>query len=359
MKKKSKDTLRESDYLLIPATMLKYLGMKAMDLATCIFGVIHGFTKDGEQTYKAHIETFQQWTNASPRAIKYAVEDLLANGYIGRRPCVYDGKKSFEYWSNLDEMIARARAGEDVRFVRQAKGAKSAPETKVQKVHDEGAKSALLQAQKVHDEGAKSALSPLYQMNISISFQYFNNIFFQQLGAVPAPVSEQEKEEFFAIFFMKNAADPAAEATRFIEHNAARGWTAGSAKFDTPIKRRHLAENWTDFKTGDERLTVGNGPDADKKRQAAVNRAFLDMLGDLYAYAMEHPEEGFKPRALLNTESRVRIQYRDGGPAYDIVWVNAYDDVQDWLTRHIKELAPIIRNRFNRFEGVYFERAAA
>ena len=267
--KKKKETLKDSDFLYIPATMLKYLGMKAMDLTTCIFGVIHGFTKDGEQTYKAHEDTFKQWTNASPRAIQYAIKDLLANGYIGRRPCVYDGKKGFEYWSNLDDVLDRARAGEHVRFVRTAKNAagdksaKSAPVTKAQKVQDDTAKSALLNTQKVQDDTAKSAPSPLYQMNFSISFQYFNNIFFQQLGAVPAPVSEQEKEEFFAIFFCKNAADPAAEATRFIEHNAAREWTAGSAKFDTPIQRRHLAENWTDFKTGKERLTAGNGPDAD------------------------------------------------------------------------------------------------
>lgn len=357
--KKKKDTLKESDFLLIPATMIKHLGMKAMDLATCIFGVIHGFTKDGEQTYKAQVETFQQWTNASPRAIKYAIEDLLANGYIGRRPCVYNERKAFEYWSNLDEVLDRARAGEDVRFVRMSKSAKSAPVGKVQKVHDGDAKSALLKVQKVHDDDAKSALSPNYKV-VSISFQYYNSILFQQLGAVPSPVSEQEKEEFFAIFFCKNAADPAAEVSRFIEHNAAREWSAGSVKFDTPIQRRHLAENWTDFKTGKERLTANSGTAADKERQTAANKAFLAMLGDLYGFAMSNPSADLPvPRALLNTKSRVIIRYRDGGPAYDIDWVNALDCVQKWVMEHIKEITPIVQKHFHRFQGFYFSKDAA
>lgn len=356
--RKKQETLKDSEFIFIPATMLKYLGMK-VDLAACIFGIIHGYTKDGKQTYKAHIDTFKLWTNASTRAIQYAIEDLIANGYIGRRPCIYDKRKAFEYWSNLDDVLARARAGEDVQFRRVSKGAKSAPVTNMQKVRDEGAKSACLQVQKVRDDGAKSASTPLNYMNFSNPFKHKNIIFFQQFGAVPSPVLEQEKEEWFCIFFCKNAADPAAEVERFLHHNNARSWTSGAATFDTPNARAELAENWTDFKTGKERLTANSGTDAEKKRQAAVNRAFLDMLGDLYAFALENPDEGFNARALLNPASRVRIKYRDAGPAYDIVWVNAFDQVREWLERHMAELTPIIRKRFNRFEGFYFERTAA
>ena len=52
--------------------------------------------------------------------------------------------------------------------------------------------------------------------------------------------SEEEKDEFYKIFFWRNLPNPTQELQRFVGHNAQYGWKVNN----TPQKRRDAAMNW-------------------------------------------------------------------------------------------------------------------
>lgn len=59
--------------------------------------------------------------------------------------------------------------------------------------------------------------------------------------------SEEEKDEFYKIFFWRNLKDPTSELQRFLSHNAQYGWKMNN----TPEKRREAAMNWAPESNGD------------------------------------------------------------------------------------------------------------
>ena len=63
-------------------------------------------------------------------------------------------------------------------------------------------------------------------------------------------LSKGRLKKFFKDFFLRGAADPAAEVERFIAYNNSLGWTNKDGRdYDTPEKRLGLAGFW-DFKLG-------------------------------------------------------------------------------------------------------------
>lgn len=52
--------------------------------------------------------------------------------------------------------------------------------------------------------------------------------------------SEEEKDEFYKIFFWRNLKEPTQELQRFLSHNTQYGWKLNN----TPEKRREAAMNW-------------------------------------------------------------------------------------------------------------------
>lgn len=77
--------------------------------------------------------------------------------------------------------------------------------------------------------------------------------------------SEEEKDEFYKIFFWRNLKDPTSELQRFLSHNAQYGWKMNN----TPEKRREAAMSWT--------------PDTKGER---VSKKFLSAWSEIYKRAM-------------------------------------------------------------------------
>ena len=341
---------KRNDYIVIQEPMISTLGLSGVSLL--VFAVIHGFTKDGEQHYRAFPEDLMRWTGASERSIKGVLKSLLEAGYINRSKVVYRGKSTFEYWTNYEDLLERVAGGETLE---KPKGAKFAPLAKVQELHPNDAKIAPVKVQNLPCKGAEIAPEPINNV-VKHSCKHSDKYLFhldaaQQVG----PIRQEEKREFYRIFFEKNAADPAAQVTKFVNYYESLGWeNADGRRYDTPAKRRGLAMMW-ECKGSAPRLTANFGTVQDKENQAAANRHFLKMLGELYELAAStgDPED---PTRLLNPCYRCRISWKDGGKEYDLIWSGPGLPVQ-WYDRH-PEVQEIIKKHFGGMQSVIFNPTA-
>ena len=341
---------KRTDSIVIQEPMISTLGLSGVSLL--VFAVIHGFTKDGEQHYRAFPEDLMRWTGASERSIKGVLKSLLEAGYINRSKVVYRGKSTFEYWTNYEDLLERVAGGETLE---KPKGAKFAPLAKVQELHPNDAKIAPIKVQNLPCKGAEIAPEPINNV-VKHSCKHSDKYLFhldaaQQVG----PIRQEEKREFYIIFFEKKAADPAAQVTKFVNYYESLGWeNADGRRYDTPAKRRGLAMMW-ECKGGAPRLTADFGTVQDKENQAAANRHFLKMLGELYELAAStgDPED---PTRLLNPGYRCRLSWKDGGKEYDLVWSGPGLPVQ-WYDRH-PEVQEIIKKHFGGMQSVIFNPTA-
>lgn len=341
---------KRNDYIVIQEPMISTLGLSGVSLL--VFAVIHGFTKDGEQHYRAFPEDLMRWTGASERSIKGVLKSLLESGYINRSKVVYRGKSTFEYWTNYEDLLERVAGGETLE---KPKGAKFAPLTKVQELHPNDAKIAPIKVQNLPCKGAEIAPEPINNV-VKHSCKHSDKYLFhldaaQQVG----PIRQEEKREFYRVFFEKNAADPAAQVTKFVNYYESLGWeNADGRRYDTPAKRRGLAMMW-ECKGSTPRLTADFGTVQDKENQAAANRHFLKMLGELYELAASagDPED---PTRLLNPGYRCRLSWKDGGKEYDLVWSGPGLPVQ-WYDRH-PEAQDIVKKHFGGMQSVIFNPTA-
>lgn len=344
---------KRNDYIVIQEPMISALGLSGISLL--VFAVIHGFTKDGEQHYRAFPEDLMKWTGASERSVKAVLKSLLDKGYINRSKVVYRGKSTFEYWTNYEDLLERVSAGEYLEpynLYEKAKGAETAPLEKVQKLHPNDAETAPEKVQKLHCKGAETAPEPIDNV-VKHSCKHSDKYFFHLDAARrPCPIQPEERREFYRIFWEKNAADPAAEAKRFENYYESLGWEAKDGRrYDTPMKRRGLARMW-ELKSGAGRLSADYGTADDRENQAKVNAAFLKMCGELYEVACStgDPEN---PLWLVNPSFRCRISWKDDGRSYDLVWSGTGLPV-DWYDRHIDVVAPIVKKHFNKMASVIF-----
>ena len=344
---------KRNDYIVIQEPMISALGLSGISLL--VFAVIHGFTKDGEQHYRAFPEDLMKWTGASERSVKAVLKSLLDKGYINRSKVVYRGKSTFEYWTNYEDLLERVSAGESLEpynLYEKTKGAETAPLEKVQNLHPSDAETAPEKVQKLHCKGAETAPEPIDNV-VKHSCKHSDKYFFHLDAARrPCPIQPEERREFYRIFWEKNAADPAAEAKRFENYYESLGWEAKDGRrYDTPMKRRGLARMW-ELKSGAGRLSADYGTADDRENQAKVNAAFLKMCGELYEVACStgDPEN---PLWLVNPSFRCRISWKDDGRSYDLVWSGTGLPV-DWYDRHIDVVAPIVKKHFNKMASVIF-----
>ena len=347
----------KDNFLVILDPMETMLGLKGNSLR--IFATIHNYSKDGVHRFVGGPEYFLKF-RISVRSTREILKNLELSGYINVFRSGVGRGYTNEYTTNYAELIERAERGEDIRPLplkrrgqndaENRKGGESAPFFTTDK---KGGESDTERVVKAAEKGGESAPH-------KDSKGYDKDSFYSSTRArEECPVQEEEKQEFLRIFFVKNAADPAAEVRRFLNHNESLGWENGAGrKYDTPAKRRALANLWQ-LKTGATRLKAEFGTDEEKKRQAAVNQSFLKFIDALYDYAVENPDPSFNPAALLNPKSRVKLEYTGDGGAYNIGWLDAHDCVVTWVQERSSVVCAIARRCFNnRFMGIAFGRTA-
>jgi hypothetical protein len=352
-----KTELKDTDFYVIFGAMKTKLGLRGIALE--VFAIIHGFTKDGKQRFRATNDEFMVWTDASRRSVQLAISDLLAAGFIDRLPARSSGAsndQAYDYMAHYEELLQRAAAGEDVSIKAQLAanggGAKIAPQSGAQILRPSCAEIAPQDVQKLHPSCAKIAPQPIYKEDKD-SFKDEGKYLYNLDAARQAgPIKPEERREFYRIFWEKNAADPAAEARRFENYYESLGWEAKDGRrYDTPMKRRGLARMW-ELKSGAGRLSADFGNAEDRENQAKANAAFLKMCGELYEVACctGDPEN---PLWLVNPSFRCRLSWREDRKSYDLVWTGTGLPV-DWYDRHVDVAAPIVKKHFAKMASITF-----
>ena len=243
--------MKKFDYIVIQAPMISELGLKGNSLL--LFAMIHGFSKDGVNRYRASLKDMCEWLCTSKSAISPTLNALVEAGYINKHDVKSGGVSQPEYTTNYEKLLAKAakegalkptlvykEKAENKKVVRnpypsqkavKSRGTESVPGT------DSGTKGYGIQ-----NESGTETVPNKYIINIYKYSCCYSELTDEQ--------KQEEQKQFFKIFFFKGANDPAEEVKRFIGHNQANGWqNKAGVKYDSTEKRLGLAELW-EFKTG-------------------------------------------------------------------------------------------------------------
>ena len=141
----------------------------------------------------------------------------------------------------------------------------------------------------------------------------YNNIdiesYYSSIAREDRPYSEEENKFFYLIFFKRNAADPAAEVTRFVGWYDPRDWTAkDGTKYNTPGKRSRLAGAWNI--QGTPRLPVASTQDEQ------LTKKYYAFLDGIFKLAQERAP--FDPWDVLDPRGGYRVT-NDG--KFVLIWM--------------------------------------
>lgn len=355
-----KTELKDTDFYVVFGAMKTKLGLRGITLE--VFAIIHGFTKDGKQRFRATNDEFMVWTDASRRSVQLAISDLLAAGFIDRFQARSSGSsndQAYDYMAYYEELLQRAAAGEDVsikaQLAKNGRGAKIAPQSGAQILRPTCAEITPRDVQKLHPTRAEIAPQPIYKEEKDSCKDESKYLYNLDAAKQVGPIRQEERDEFYRIFWEKNAADPAAEMKKFLNYYESVGWESSDGRrYDTPAKRRGLAWMW-ECKGCAPRLTAEFGNAHDREIQASANAAFLKMVGELYEYACAKGDPE-RPVRLLDTTFRVRLNWDNGGQTYTVVWVGKSPEA--WYVRHMDDVDPIIRKHFKKMSGLIFTAAS-
>ena len=244
--------MKKFDYIVIQAPMISELGLKGNSLL--LFAMIHGFSKDGVNRYRASLKDMCEWLCTSKSAISPVLNALVEAGYINKHDVIDNGLSKPEYTTNYERLLAKAAAEGPLKPTLvykekdEKKVAKSArvrnPYPKQKAVNSMGTETVPGTESGPNGYGIKNEMGtesgPHNKYNINI-YKYYSCCY----GELTEAQKQEEEKQFLKLFFFRGAADPAAEVKRFVGHNQAKGWKDSSgAIFDTTEKRLGIAELW-------------------------------------------------------------------------------------------------------------------
>ncbi len=298
--------MKDRDFLLIQGDMQSRLHLRP-GLMRDLFAIIYNYSKDGVNTYRASTEKMAEWLGCSERHVMDLINTLLKSGYINRVGKTKDksgnGHEIFEYTTNYEELLERAKRGEVIRPLsitrRTKKGGESSPIEK-------GGESSSERVVKVPKKGGESS-SQYKDIDKDISKD----------SLYGAHAREDAETEYFKIFFLRNAKNPMAEVRRFVGWYEGQRWTdSRGKKYETLAQRCGLAYAW-DFHEKSGRLPENE-----------MNGRFYEFLGDLYNQAVKIGD--IDPALFLDMTTRFEVP--DSGR---FRWF-CKREVMDWVESHLQ-----------------------
>ena len=296
--------MKKFDYIVIQAPMISELGLKGNSLL--LFAMIHGFSKDGKNRFRASLEDMSEWLVTSKAAVSSTLKALEKSGYITKHD-VKDGNiDKPEYSTNYEALMAKVEAEGSL---------------KINRIYAEKSQGVLNQypsKKRANSRGTESVpvLNQLQRGTETIPNKYINiyKYYSCAFGELTEAQKKEEEKQFLKIFFFRGAAVPAAEVERFVGHNQAKGWKDSSgAIFDTTEKRLGIAELWK-FQLGERKAEV-----------------FLKVWKDVYE-AVEAVEGS---DVLL--DPRISFSYDNSA-----MTINCTQKVAKFLEGHLSEVKEII-----------------
>ena len=308
--------MKKFDYIVIQAPMISELGLKGNSLL--LFAMIHGFSKDGKNRFRASLDEMAEWLITSKGAVSSTLKALEKAGYITKHDVKDGNKDKPEYSTNYEALMAKVEAEGSLKLDR-IYGEKEPNQARVLKQYpsQKAVKSMGTESVRVLNQERMGTESVTMVGTESVPNKY-NNINIYKYSCCYGELTEAQKQEeqkqFFKIFFFKGAADPAAEVQRFVGHNQANGWQGQRGQqFDTTDKRLGLADLWK-FQLGERKAKV-----------------FLKVWKDVYSKveALEGADVLLDPRTSFSYTDTHMI-------------INCSKDVRDFIESHINEVRQII-----------------
>jgi DNA-binding HxlR family transcriptional regulator len=246
--------MKKFDYIVIQAPMISELGLKGNSLL--LFAMIHGFSKDGKNRFRASLEDMSEWLVTSKAAVSSTLKALEKSGYITKHD-VKDGNiDKPEYSTNYEALMAKVEAEGSLKinriYAEKTQGVLNQYPSK-KRANSRGTESVpvLNQLQRGTETIPNGGTETIPNKYINI-YKYYSCAF----GELTEAQKQEEEKQFLKLFFFRGAADPAAEVKRFVGHNQAKGWKDSSgAIFDTTEKRLGIAELWK-FQLGERNAKV-------------------------------------------------------------------------------------------------------
>ena len=252
--------MKEGDYINILAPMRSTLKLKGN--ALMLFALIHGYSKDNVNRCRVSLSYMAEWLDTDKPAVSKLIGKLAKAGYINKLEYYSGGVKCFEYTSNYDVMLAKAKAGESV-----------------------GLDGPSLQGGCHFDNGCqndKKGLSKRQRKVVKMTTNNKDIIIYNNFYCSEVSQQQEEKKNFYKDFFFRNAADPAAEVEKFIAYNDSLQWRMNNGRvYGTPEQRLGLARMW-EFKS------EGKWARAD----------YLQVVKNIYQTACQEGIEGVE--AIIN-----------------------------------------------------------
>jgi len=224
------EDIKKYSWFAVYPTMIHLLGLHGN--ALLVFSFIQSYTRDNKDGFRGTCN-MARVLDISKRGVQEILHNLEKDGYI----TVTEDKGVKVYRSNFEDLLERIEAGEEItatsitagRKARLAGGEHCAPLPDGEQNAPEGVNNSAKGGEQCAD---------IYNI-------IYNSLY--NISSSHEALAEQQ-QFFFAIFFFRNAADPAEEARKFIGFNNDRGWQAdgGRIKYDTLEKRCRLAQyGWT------------------------------------------------------------------------------------------------------------------
>lgn len=250
--------MKKFDYIVIQAPMISELGLKGNSLL--LFAMIHGFSKDGKNRFRASLDEMAEWLITSKGAISSTLKALEKAGYITKHDVKDSNKDKPEYSTNYEALMAKVDAEGSLKLDRiYAEKEPNSARVLIQYPKKKAVESMGTESVRVLKQYRKGTESVPKKGTESVPNKYNINIYKYYsccYGELTEAQKQEEEKQFLKLFFFRGAADPAAEVKRFVGHNQAKGWKDSSgAIFDTTEKRLGIAELWK-FQLGERNAKV-------------------------------------------------------------------------------------------------------
>lgn len=309
--------MKKFDYIVIQAPMISELGLKGNSLL--LFAMIHGFSKDGVNRYRASLNDMCEWLCTSKSSISPTLEALVEAGYINKHDVKVGGVSKPEYTTNYDALIKKAAEEGPLKptlvYDKKPQKSKSVrnPYPSQKAVESRGTESVRVRNQEQKGYGIKNEKGtesvPHNKYNINI---YKYSCCYSELTEAQ---KQEEEKQFFKIFFFKGANDPAEEVKRFIGHNQANGWqNKAGVKYDSTEKRLGLAELWK-FQMGQR-----------------DSKTFLKVWEEVYMKLAD------KDNSDILLDPRIKFTYTS-----DMMAINCTREVASFLEANVKDIVRILQ----------------
>lgn len=305
--------MKKFDYIVIQAPMISELGLKGNSLL--LFAMIHGFSKDGKNRFRASLEDMSEWLVTSKAAVSSTLKALEKSGYITKHD-VKDGNiDKPEYSTNYEALMAKVEAEGSLKinriYAEKSQGVLNQYPSK-KRANSRGTESVpvLNQLQRGTETIPNGGTETIPNKYINI-YKYYSCAF----GELTEAQKKEEEKQFLKIFFFRGAAVPAAEVERFVGHNQAKGWQDKSgAMFDTTEKRLGIAKLWK-FQLGERE-----------------NKTFLKVWEEVYMKLAD------KENSYILLDPRIKFTYTS-----DMMAINCTREVASFLEANVKDIVRILQ----------------